>query len=46
MTLIQHLEQEYILFQGGMFRLPSFELAKKGVDFKMGSKVHEIILRQ
>ncbi len=51
MTLIQHLEQEYGTFvpEGGMVQITNslFELAKrKGVNFKMGSKVQEIILKQ
>ena len=51
MTLIQHLEQEYGTFvpKGGMVQITNslFELAKrKGVNFMMGSKVQEIILKQ
>ena len=51
MTLIQHLEQEYGTFvpKGGMIQITNslFELAKrKGVNFMMGSKVQEIILKQ
>ena len=50
MTLIQHLEQEYGTFipEGGMVQITNslFELAKKkGVNFKMESKVNEIILK-